>query len=60
MDAVTKAIIETIGNLGYVVIVGETDFVAGHEATGELFAVRAETLYAAAVELAVQVGIELD
>lgn len=60
MDRVAIAIIEQIGSLGYEIIVGENDLVATDEEIGEVFAVRASTLYAAAVELAEQVGVDLD
>ena len=63
-DAVTKAVIETIGAAGYVVEVGYVDalpvVVAVDEGTGERFVVRGSDLYETVVELAQQVGIELD
>lgn len=64
MDAVTQALIETIGGAGYDVLVradsdGNSVVEATDEKTGEVFVVRADSPYAAAVELAKQVGIEL-
>ena len=41
MDALTIAVIEHIGELGYIVHVGERSVVAIDETTGERFAVRA-------------------
>ena len=64
MDAVAKAMLETIGAAGYVVSIsgsyGQLVVEAVNEDTGERFVVRAPDLYAAAVELAQQVGIELE
>ena len=64
MDTRTKAIIEVIDNAGYSVMTGaDSDGNAVAEATdkttGERFIVRADDLYAAVIELAQQVGIEL-
>ncbi len=64
MNAVAKAVIETIGDAGFVVeigyTVGQPVVVAVNENTGERFVVRGEDLYEAVVELAEQVGIKLD
>ena len=64
MDAVAKAILETVGAAGYVVSVSTAEGLPAVEAvsegTGERFVVRAPDLCAAAVELAQQVGIELE
>ena len=64
MDAVTKAVIETIGGNGYRVEIGYTDalpvVVAIDEQTGERFVVRGDDLYETVCEVAAQVGIELD
>lgn len=65
MDAPTKAIVETVGNAGYGVMVGATSdgnsvIEATDEKSGEHFVVRAATLYKAVVELAEQIGIELE
>ncbi len=64
MDPVTKALIQTIGGAGYVVSTRNDDGRHAVEAkdtsTGEIFVVRADTLYDAAVELAQQVGVELE
>ena len=65
MDPTTKAPIETIGTAGYVVSI-EADrdknmiVETVNQSTSEVFVVRAAELYPAAVELAVQVGIELE
>ncbi len=63
-DEVTRAVIETIGAAGYVVEVGYSNalsvIAAVDERTGERFVVRGGDLYETAVELAVQVGIELE
>ena len=65
MDAAAKAIIETITDAGYSVMTGaDSDgnsiVEATDKATGERFVVRADDLYAAVVELAQQVGIDLE
>ena len=65
MDAVAKAVIETIGRAGYAVLCGVDDdgryvVEAKDMETGEFFVVRADTLYDAAVELAQQAGLELE
>ena len=64
VDAVTKAVIETIGDNGYCVEIGYVDalpvVVAADLKTGERFVVRGSDLYETVVELAQQVGIELE
>ncbi len=65
MDSVSKAIIETIGDTGYTVMAGADrhgNSVAEttDEATGEKFIVRSDDLYTAVVELAQQVGVEVE
>ena len=64
MDAVTKSIIETIGDAGFVVMLSHVNGLHVIEATakdtGELFVVTGDELYATAIELAEQVGIELE
>ena len=64
MDSVTKAILETIGGAGFTVSLGAADGLSVVEAidseTGERFVVRGDNLYAATVELAEEVGIELE
>ena len=65
MDATTKALIETIDDTGYMVMTGADSHgnsvvEATDERTGEKFVVRADDLYAAVVELAQQVGIDLE
>ena len=65
MDATTEAVIETIRHAGYSVMTGmDSDgnsvAEATGEQTGETFVVRADDLYTAVVELAQQVGIELE
>ena len=65
MDAPTKAIIESIDGCGYTVMMGaDSDRNSVVEATdtktGERYIVRADDLYTAVVELAQQVGIELE
>ncbi len=64
MDTVTKVLIETIGNTGYVVSITYDDarpvVTAVDERTREVFIVRHEDLYHAACELAEQIGIDLD
>ena len=64
MDAVTKALIESVGALGYCVQMPPDDagrwiIEATHLETAERFVVRADELYDAACELAEQIGIEL-
>ncbi len=63
MDPTTKALIETIGNVGYLVMLsvddsGQQVVEATDEQTGEYFVVRGDDLYTVAVELAEQVCIE--
>lgn len=64
MDAVTKALIETIGDAGFAVQVcaseGQHVIEAVREETGERFVIRGTDLYRASVELAQQAGIELE
>ena len=65
MDPTTKALIETIGNVGYTVVLsvdyaGRQVVEAMDEHTGECFVVRGNDLYTVAVEVAVQVGIDLE
>ena len=64
MDAVTKSVIETIGDAGFVVMLSHVNGLHVIEATaqdsGELFVVTGDDLRATAIELAEQVGIELE
>ncbi len=65
MDASTKALIETIGATDYAVMVcadsdGNKVVEATEKKTGERFVVRADDLYMAAIELAQQVGVDLE
>ena len=65
VDAVTKALIETIGDAGYHVLSGaDSDgnsvVEATDEKTGECFIVRGNGLYQAVCERAQQVGIDLE
>ena len=64
MDAVTKAVIETIGDAGFVVMLSHDNGLHVIEATaqdtGELFVVTGDDLYTTAIELAEQVGLELE
>ena len=64
MDPVTKAVMETIGGAGFAVTLGHDNGLhvleATAENTGELFVVRGDDLQATAIELAEQVGIELE
>ena len=65
MDATTKAVIETVGDAGYRVDIavgggGRCVVEAVCLADGERFIIRAPDLYEVAVELAEQVGIELE
>ena len=61
---VIKAVVETIGDNGYCVEIGYVDrlpvVVAVDLKTGERFVVRGGALYETVVELAVQIGIDLD
>lgn len=64
-DATTKALVEVISDAGYVVMIGADSngnrvVEATDEKTGERFVVRGDNLYATVVELAQQVGIELE
>ena len=62
MDTVAKAVLETIGKAGYVVIVGADDVTAIDRKTDERFIVRHDPVrfFDAIVELAQQVGIDLE
>ena len=64
MDATTKVLIETIGAAGFVVEIGYAHelpvVTATDEQTGERFVVRGADLYETVVEVAGQVGIELE
>ena len=64
MTPITKATIEVIGDAGFAVTLRHDDGLHVIEATaddtGELFVVTGDDLYATAVELAEQVGIELE
>jgi hypothetical protein len=63
-DAPTKALIATIGAAAYEVQLGMADGLHAVEAidqrSGETFVVRGDDLYRTVVELAQQVGIELE
>ena len=65
MDVPTKAIIETIGDNGYTVMTGadrhgNAVVEATDERTGENLVVRGDDLYTTIVEMAQQVGIDLE
>ncbi len=64
IDPPTKALIEVIGSAGYGVQVGMATGCHVVEATdretGETFVVRGDDLYRTVVELAQQVGIEIE
>ena len=62
MDSVSKAVLETNGAAGFDVRVGADNVTAINQKTGERFMVRftAEHFYGAVVELAQQVGIDLE
>ena len=64
MDAMTKALIETIGAAGFAVQLSASEghhvVEAVNKETGEQFVVRGEDLYATVVELAGQVGLDLE
>ena len=63
-DAVTKAIIETIGAAGFTAELGVEGgrevVTAVSEESGEAFVVRGDDLYETVVELAQQVGVALE
>ena len=59
MDATSKALIETIGNVGYIVVLSVDDagrhiIEATDDQAGECFVVRGDDLYTVAVEVAEQ------
>lgn len=56
MDVVSKAILETIRAAGFTVYMRPTNVAATNQETGEKFIVN----YDAVVELAQQIGLELD
>ena len=58
----SKAILEIIGSAGFIVSIGVDDVTAINQETGERFIVRfdADHFYDAVVELAQQVGIDLE
>ena len=62
MDLVSKAILETVGHTGYSVTIERDRLTAVDEQSGERFIVRhgRDDFYDAVVELARQVGIELE
>ena len=64
MDPVTKSVIEVVGTAGFAVTLGHDDGLHVIEATeidsGDLFRVTGDDLQATAIELAEQVGIELE
>lgn len=65
MDCVTKAVLESVHQMGYVVRVddsgpGRVAISAGDMSTSALFVVRSDDLYDAACALAERAGIELD
>ncbi len=65
MDPVTKVLVETIGEAGYRVDIagdgqGGYDVTAVADRDSERFIVRGADLYESVVELAGQVGIELE
>ncbi len=64
MNAVTKAVIETVGAAGFTVQLygkdGQNVVEAVNEETDETFVVRGDDLYTVVVELAQQCGIELE
>ncbi len=55
-----RSLLEQIGRLGYRVAIARDHVEELNQATGERFIVRSADVYSAAVELAVQVGFELD
>ena len=61
-DSVSKAILETVGAMGFIVSIGADDVTAINEKIGERFIVRfdADHFYDAVVELAQQVSIDLE
>jgi len=64
VDPVTKCLIEVIGGAGFAVMLSYDNGLPVIEAiahdTGERFIVRGDDLYATTVELALQVGIDLE
>ncbi len=60
MDAVTKSLIKVIGDSGYDILIGHNTFEAIDQNTGERFIIRCPNLYDGSIELAQQVGIELE
>ncbi len=60
MNSVTKSLIEVIGDSGYDIQIGNNTIEAINKKTGERFIVRCSNLYEGSIELAQQVGIELE
>ena len=64
LNAVTKAVIETIGGAGFTVQLygqdGQNVAEAVNKESGETFVVRGDELYLVVVELSQQCGIELE
>ena len=61
VDAVTEAILETIHKAGFTVYIRPTNVAATNQETGEKFIVNYdENFYDAVVELAQQIGLELE
>jgi len=60
LETVTKSLIEVIGDSGYDIMIANNVIEAIDHKTGERFIVRCSNLYDGSVELAQQVGIELE
>ena len=61
MDNQSKAILETIGNAGYVITVGANDLTAQDDTHRYIIRYQNyDDLYQACVTLAVQAGVDLD
>ena len=60
MNSVTKSLIQVIGDSGYDIMIGTNVIEAVDQVTGERFIIRCSNLYDGSIELAQQVGIELE
>ena len=64
MDTVTQSLIETIGNAGYDIQIGSEKgchiIETVDQESGERFIIRSSDLYEGAIELAQQIGFELE
>mgnify|MGYP006908235693 CR=1 FL=1 len=59
-DPTTRAVLKVIADAGFNLDIGETQITATSQETGERFIVKGNDHYSLALELACQVGIDLE